>query len=367
MSVAKKHIAIIIPGGIGTGRDNAGVPVLEQTVQHLAEEFVVTVFQLHKKNDDYVAHNFRLIDIQHRSAFRKWWTLFLTFKKLHRKNRFNAVHAFWAMPCGFFAVLLGKHFGIKSLISLQGGDAIALPEIDYGQLLHPMRRRLVLWSLEHCTHLLCPTKFMHDNLIRAGLRRSAIEFIPLGVDTTVFSYIEKEPGDPLQFLHIGNFNHVKDQATLLRAFKLISDQTAARLTIIGEGELEETLRLLVNELQLSEKVAFIKPVPQQILPSFYHAADVLLHTSLSEGHPIVVEEAMSCGVLVCGTSVGLLYDLPACCVRVDVKDYKALASAVLSLLNDQPLMKKQRTFAKQWANQHSMQWTVEKITELYRR
>src|SRR5690242_5037547 len=114
MSSSKKHIAIIIPGGIGTGRDNLGVPILEQIVKLLALQFEVTVFQLHKTNSSYRPVNFKIIDFP--SGSWMWWSLLLTFKKLNRHHQFTAVHGFWAMPCGFFAVVLGKLFGIPSLI-----------------------------------------------------------------------------------------------------------------------------------------------------------------------------------------------------------------------------------------------------------
>jgi glycosyltransferase involved in cell wall biosynthesis len=99
----------------------------------------------------------------------------------------------------------------------------------------------------------------------------------------------------------------------------------------------------------------------------YHSSDFLLHTSLSEGHPIVAEEAMSCGLLVCGTAVGLLYDLPTCCISVPVTDHKALAEQVLLLIRDNQRMNTQKLAAHDWAKQHSMTWTVEKISELYSR
>lgn len=367
MSAQKKHIAIIIPGGIGTGKGNAGVPVLEQTVRLLAQEFDITVFQLHKANADYKADVFNLITIARGSSIKNFWSLFFLFRKIHRKKTFHAVHAFWAMPCGFFAVLLGKFFRVRSLISLQGGDAIALPEINYGQLLHPLHRRLIIWALHNCSHLLCPTKFMYDNLVRTGLQRKAIEFIPLGVDTARFTFQPKKLSKPCLFLHVGNYNRVKDQSTLLRAFKLISDQVPAHLTMIGEGELEQDLRTLVAELKIQDKVKFLEPVTQQEIVSFYHDADILLHTSLSEGHPIAAEEAMSCGVLVCGTNVGLLYDLPDCFVAVPIKDHERLATEVLSLLGDERRMSSQRSVAYQWAKQHSISWTVQKLSELYHR
>jgi glycosyltransferase involved in cell wall biosynthesis len=94
-------------------------------------------------------------------------------------------------------------------------------------------------------------------------------------------------------------------------------------------------------------------------------SDILLHTSLSEGHPIVVEEAMSSGVVVCGTKVGLLYDLPDCCISVDVKDFESLAAATLELIHDSHRIIQVRQLAYQWATRHSMQWTVDEMMALY--
>jgi glycosyltransferase involved in cell wall biosynthesis len=56
---------------------------------------------------------------------------------------------------------------------------------------------------------------------------------------------------PIQFLHIANLHPVKDQETLLRSFKLISDKVPAHLTIIGEGVLDARLKALAASLSIS--------------------------------------------------------------------------------------------------------------------
>ena len=361
----KQNIAIIIPGGIGTGHRNIGVPVLENTIRLLSRDFSLTIFQLFPVNKNFSVEGFELIDVYSPNPVLKSLRLILAFWKAHRSKKFKVVHGFWALPGGFLAVVVGKMFQIKSMISLQGGDAIALPEINYGQLRKWLPKKLTLWALHEAGELLSPTRYMIDNLRTYGLRRSEIQYIPLGIDITLFKFYEKKPTIPIRFLHIGSFNRVKDQLTLLMAFQIISKNVKCDLTIIGEGELEDEIKSLATQLNISDKIVFHKPVPYESLPLHYHRSDILLHTSLSEGHPIVVEEAMSCGVIVCGTRVGLLYDQPGCCVSVPVRDFETLAIEVLRLLKDPDRMKTIRHNAYSWASVHSIHWTAEKIKQLY--
>lgn len=81
--------------------------------------------------------------------------------------------------------------------------------------------------------------------------------------------------------------------------------------------------------------------------------------------PVVVTEAMCCGVVVCGTKVGLLYDEPSCCIEVDVKDYVALAQQTLELIGDEPRFREIQKNALAWATSHSILWTVEKLKACY--
>lgn len=362
---AKKNITIIIPGGIGTGKNNIGVPALERIIKLIAAEFSVTVFQLYRTNPNYKVEGFELIDIPTSNPISRILTFVRLFREYHRRRKFTAVHGFWALPGGFLAVLAGKLFRLKSVVSLQGGDAIALPEIRYGQLQKWLPRKLVLWTLHQADELVSPSRYMIDNLKDIGLNREDVKYIPLGIDVSKFRFLDRPITTPVKFLHIGNFNHVKDQKTLLKAFQIISKHVASELTIIGEGELERDVRRLIDELQLNEKVILLPPVPYDSLPAHYHQANILLHTSLSEGHPIVVEEAMSCGVLVCGTCVGLLYDLPDCGVAVKVKDFQSLAEATLKLLDDPQRMEAMKYRAFEWASKHSDLWTLAEIKNIY--
>jgi len=362
----KIRIAIIIPGGIGTGHNNIGVPVMERLIKLLVRDFQITVFSLFKINKDYIPLGFEIISIDSPNRFVRFVTFFSIFIRENRKKKFQIVHGFWALPSGLLAVLVGKFLRIKSVVSVLGGDAIALPQINYGQLQRWLPRKLVLLTLGHSNEVICLTHYLVNNLKSTGLKREGLKVMPWGVDTSLFDFREKQITPPVQFLHIANLNYVKDQDTLLRAFKIISDNVSSRLTVIGEGVLEESIKALATELELADKVQFKGLMPYEELPNQYKVADLLLHTSLSEGQSEVVTEAMSCGVVVCGTRVGLMHDLPTCCISVPVEEYEALAKEVLKLLNEPERIKKIREDAHTWALSHSTEWTTYELGIVYR-
>jgi glycosyltransferase involved in cell wall biosynthesis len=362
---SRKKVALIVPGGFGTGKNNLGIPVLEQIVALLAnQQLEVTVFQLFKVNDGYVAKGFQLLDFKANNKIAQYLSFLMAFYRNHKKNNFEAVHGFWTWPCGFLAVLLGKVFNIKSIVSVLGGDAASLPEFNYGHLRKFFSRNMILWSLKNCDEGTALTHYLAKNLYHAGLK-TKLKIIPWGVDQQVFSFQPKSLQDPVQFLHVANLNLVKDQRTLLLAFEIIHRALPSHLTIIGEGTEEKNIRSLIDRLQLQDAITLSGHWPYETLPDFYHKADVLLHTSRSEGQSEVVTEAISCGTLVAGTKVGLIHDFPELTVSVNIGDFESLAKNVISLLRDQKRMNHLRDSAHVWAMEHSVHWTVSQIIKLY--
>ncbi len=356
---------MIIPGGIGTGKDNIGVPVMNGLVSLISARFDLTVFSLARVNDDYVAEGFEIVSIPYSNPFLGAIRFLICFARHHRKKKFVAVHGFWVLPPGLLAMIAGKIFGIQSVISILGGDAAGLPELNYGRLHKPLHRWLVMFALNHANEVNALTKYLVNNLRSAGLERP-VDIIPWGVDGSRFDYHPKPLAHPTRFLHIANLHPVKDQETLLRAFALISKAIPCSLTIVGSGNEREKVLRLIRDLDLTELVTIQEPVPYSDLPAFYHAADILLHTSRSEGQCEVVTEAMSCGLPVCGTRVGLLYDLPECGVVVNVRDHSALAGEVLRLVADPLRIDDMRIKAHRWTSEHDIHWTATRLMESYR-
>jgi glycosyltransferase involved in cell wall biosynthesis len=360
----RRTIAIIVPGGIGTGANNVGVPALEQMVTLLAQDSAVTVFSLFAVNNTYTPKGFELISIPSRNFVVKSIRLFFLFMAHHNEKRFDAIHGFWTLPSGILAVILSMIFKTKSLVTVMGGDGVALPEIGYGLLRNWLHRKLILGTLSRADEVMVVSGCLRHNFSLYGLSRK-MHIVPMGIDTKQFVFEEKKTSDPVQFLHIGNLIPVKDQRTLLNAFKIISDQISAHLTIVGTGPLEAKLRSLAVSLNLVGKIDWLSPMPNHKLVDLYNQSDVMLHTSLFEGQPVVACEAMSAGVLVCGTAIGVLYDMPDCCVAVPVKDHRALAQEVLKVLQDAERSRAIRMKARHWIVNHDVVAAVNKLKKLY--
>lgn len=102
-----------------------------------------------------------------------------------------------------------------------------------------------------------------------------------------------------EIITVGRLSPEKDQATLIRAFARLKPQfPQARLTIVGKGPEEESLKALIEELGVSDVVLYgWHHAPEELLVK----SDVFVLTSTSEGFGVVLIEAMACGLPVVST------------------------------------------------------------------
>jgi len=93
----------------------------------------------------------------------------------------------------------------------------------------------------------------------------------------------------------------------------------------------------------TDRVRFLGPVPNNVLPLYYSAADVLAVPSLHEAFPKVVLEGMACETPVIATNVGGIPEVVSEGVNgllVPPADSDALTSALLRLLRDDALRRR---------------------------
>ena len=104
-------------------------------------------------------------------------------------------------------------------------------------------------------------------------------------------------------LYVGRLAPLKDHATLLRAVALTRlHHPEVQLWIVGDGPAEFRLRSLTDELGLNECVTFFGE--QADVSPFMLAADLFVSSSVTEGLPISLLEAMSVGLPALVTDVG---------------------------------------------------------------
>jgi glycosyltransferase involved in cell wall biosynthesis len=139
-------------------------------------------------------------------------------------------------------------------------------------------------------------------------------------------------------LSVGRLTPAKGFFDLLSAFKIIhSTHPRAALVIAGGGDLRDDLIKLVDEFGLHNDVFLLGS--RHDVPKILAAADIYVNSSLWEGTPVSVLEAMSAGLPIVATTVGenpYLLSLGKG-ILVPPSEPEKIASAIISLL-DSPQM-----------------------------
>lgn len=173
---------------------------------------------------------------------------------------------------------------------------------------------------------------------RLGAQAARLRTVYNGVDPADFPAVDGEPDEPT-ISWAGRIDPIKDLETLTRAFAVVhSELPAARLRIFGGATAQnagylERCRALVSELGLSAAVAFEGRVAD--IRDAYAAGHVVVLSSVSEGFPYSVIEAMTCGRPCVATDVGGVTEaLADTGVVVPPRDPQALGQACLALLQE---------------------------------
>jgi glycosyltransferase involved in cell wall biosynthesis len=102
--------------------------------------------------------------------------------------------------------------------------------------------------------------------------------------------------DATVFLTVGKMIPRKEHASLIRAFGAAVKQAhgSAVLLIAGDGPLRPQLEELAKGL--GSAVRLLGFIGVQQLPEYYSAADVYVHPSSHDPHPLAISEALYCGL-----------------------------------------------------------------------
>jgi glycosyltransferase involved in cell wall biosynthesis len=166
-----------------------------------------------------------------------------------------------------------------------------------------------------------------------GLRAQSLRVIHNGVPDTGLAPARMRTGRPV-IGTLARLDRQKGLDVLVRALPLVPD---ARLVLAGGGEQEQSIRDLVHDMGLCERVELLGWVPDG--RSLLHGFDVFVLPSRYEGFPLSVLEAMLAGVPVVATDVGSTREAVEDGVTgwlVAPDDHVALAAALRRALSASP-------------------------------
>lgn len=143
---------------------------------------------------------------------------------------------------------------------------------------------------------------VRDDLIELRIAPpEKIAAIPLGLDLEPFAQTERSPGEEPVVGIVGRLVPVKNHALFLEmARRLIRGGFPGRFMVVGDGELRGELEK--SAADLGDRVVFTGW--RRDLPQVYSQLSVVVNTSINEGTPVALIEAMAAGAPVVATAVG---------------------------------------------------------------
>ncbi|MFC7933677.1 GT4 family glycosyltransferase PelF [Streptomyces cinereoruber] len=173
---------------------------------------------------------------------------------------------------------------------------------------------------------------------RGGAPADRIRTVYNGVDPALFPEAGPEPATPT-LSWCGRVDPIKDLETLIRAYAICrAELPALRLRLFGPvpaGNEDYLTRLekLAAELGVTDGVTFEGRVAD--VPSAYAAGSVVVLSSISEGFPFSLIEAMSCGRATVSTDVGGVREAVGDTgIVVPPREPAVMAAALSALLRD---------------------------------
>ena len=213
------------------------------------------------------------------------------------------------------------------------------------------------------------------NDFRVG-RPGQIKVVPLGLDLQVFAdhatrrqRFRQELGiddETILIGIVGRLTQIKNHRMFLNAAARLKSDARQKFVIIGDGSLRQALEQQAQSLGLQDKVIFAggRKDPEY----FYPALDIVALTSLNEGTPLTLIEAMANARPVVATAVGGVVDLLADGrgICVPSGDEQAFADALQTLAADRQLQKDLGARGLQYVERtHAKERLVDDIKCLY--
>jgi len=216
----------------------------------------------------------------------------------------DVIHAHCAYPDGLAAVRHGRAIGKPVVITVHGHDIK-----DLAASASPWRE-LVAGALEDAAAVIAVSGELGGLVRELGVPEAKLRLIPNGVDCEMFRPGgERQSGEGgWRLLYVGRFDAAKGIGVLLEAAaRLRRSGRDVRVTCVGGNATTGTgqpFRDQARDLGLEQLVDFVDEVPWGELPGYMQQADVFVLPSFSEGLPLVLLEAMACGLPVVSTRCG---------------------------------------------------------------
>ncbi len=257
-----------------------------------------------------IASNVRAHPSNSRSKLLFFFDALRMFKNIQKERRIDLIVAQDPFIFGLIGLWLKKKYGVKLEINFHG---------DFWENESWLRERFINRFLLWLSYFTAPradilravSVVIRDKLLRRGITKSKIAVIPTPVneaqleifDSVKVAEIKNRYAGKKLILFAGRLHCVKNLPFLLEAFALVrKSYSDVVLIVAGDGPERLNLEQKIKEPGLYDMVFLLGLLDHKDLINYYHAVDLLVLPSLSEGMPKVLVEGGFCGLPVIATN-----------------------------------------------------------------
>lgn len=218
---------------------------------------------------------------------------------------FDLIHSHFTYPPGYAGNEVKKKYGRPHVITVHE---------DADWLKREVREEKCINSWRQADCIIRVNKKDIGSITGSGISGSKIRYIPNGFNHSFFRNMNREearkrlglPRERKIILNIGKLDHRKNQSLAINAMKDLTNKYDELLfLILGEGPMEKELSGLIASSGLEDFVRLVGGnKKREEIPLWINASDIFLLTSMSEGNPTVMFEAIGCNTPYVGSDVG---------------------------------------------------------------
>jgi len=243
------------------------------------------------------------------------------------------VHAHFAWSATDVAMMIARLLDISFSFSAHAADIFLRPE----RLAEKTRAASFVITCTRCNKEYLVSQY-------GQTIADKVHLVYHGVDTTRFQPLHITGERPIDILGVGRLVEKKGFIYLVEACRILRDRGLEfRCVIVGEGEERPSLESAIAQRNLTGVVNLRGALAQEDVIELYAQSKLFVLPCIvaangdRDGLPNVLLEAMAMGLPVVSTPVSAipeLIDSPDCGLLVPPGDAKALAEAIVGLLED---------------------------------
>jgi len=281
------------------------------------------------------------------------------------KNRFDVVNT---------------HSGVDSWIGGIASRVAKVPVLARTRHLNISLKRNLLNFVHYLpdVYITCGDNMRSNLVSNCGFPADKVVSIPTGVGSEFFDVKKNVEAklkygllpDSIVITNVGVLRSVKGhEITLMSVKAVVRVFPNAKYLIVGNGPRKEALMKLTDELGIAEHVIFTGFAED--IPEIYSCSDVAVLSSLSEGLPQSLLQAMAAGIPVVATKVG---GVPEVVIHektgllVESGDHEGLAKGIIRILQNRDEAEQMSRDARELIlKEHTADKMIDKIEGLYKK